>query len=789
MEIEALSVSINQQILTANKLHSIVDDTANIYTASFNFDDEWEGFAKSVIMQNGQEFAFALLDHDNRCQIPARVIRSGALYIGVQGYKDGKVLTTKEADGIKISNSGGTISLVPEPFEPSEYQKLMDRLAEVQEFVGDMTALMEQMQQDVSNRANEVAANTQIVYDAAREVADAENVVLQSEENVKRLAAETAENTEEAERMAASAWESEKEAAKSKDAAELAEKNAAEKAAEAKNSEAAARKSAAESLQSATETKELKENVELMYENVTLLEQDVEQKALEVAEHTLTAEQASLSSEKSKEEAGNHAANALAAYEETEKQAKAVEQSKTEAERQAGIATEKATEAERQAGIATEKATELSDAVEQVSQNKNAITALQSGKADAIVQTVTGNVIAVDDASNLPLQSLTIYGKSTQDGTPTPEAPVEIVSVDSPKVYVHGANLIDIKKNELYNAIIEDDMTIRSNLINSNFCGITIKNTGFLKNGCTYKFSIDGLPSDRDIRIIVFGVRTDGNNFIGAKSITGIGEVYITVRGFIKISRVELKFNVANRNVTDTETVFSNAYFGVVDTDYKPYIEQQSSLFPYTLRGVPVNTGGNYTDADGQKWVCDTVEVNSDGNGKLVQRCYVIFVNKMDSVYDSTVGGSNKAKGFFVRSLIKDASYLRAFISDRYTFKSIGGYEIGTLWIGVNNKHIYIPYSEFYDSELEDKGLANFNAFLLENPIEIVTYYDTPIITDLTPEEVQAFLAMHSNKPYTTIYNDAGADQTVEYVADTKIYIDKKFDELQNAILSQGGNV
>lgn len=77
MEIEALSVSINQQILTANKMHPIVDDTANIYIASFNFDDEWVGFAKSVIMQNVQEFAFALLDHDNRCQIPARVIHSG----------------------------------------------------------------------------------------------------------------------------------------------------------------------------------------------------------------------------------------------------------------------------------------------------------------------------------------------------------------------------------------------------------------------------------------------------------------------------------------------------------------------------------------------------------------------------------------------------------------------------------------------------------------------------------------------------------------------------------------
>lgn len=392
MEIEALSVSINQQILIANKLHPIVDDTANIYTASFNFDDEWDGFAKFVIFQNGSDIDFAILDDADKCQIRSRVIHSGTLYIGVQGYKDGKVLTTKEADGIKISNSGGTISLVPEPFEPSEYQKLMDRLAEVQEFVGDMEALMEQMQQDVSDRANEVAANTKIVSGAAKEVANAETVVLQSEENVKRLAAETAENTAEAERMAASAEESEREAAKSKDAAELAEKNAAEKSVEAKNSETAARKSAAESLLSATETKELKDSVEQMHENVTLMSQDVEQKALEVSDHTLIAEQAALSAAASEEEAGNHAANALASEKEAEKQAIAADKSKEEAEHQAGIAAEKASEAERQAGIATEKAKELSDTVEQVAQNKNAIT-----KAEMEINNLSGRFGGMED--------------------------------------------------------------------------------------------------------------------------------------------------------------------------------------------------------------------------------------------------------------------------------------------------------------------------------------------------------------------------------------------------------
>lgn len=39
-----------------------------------------------------------------------------------------------------------------------------------------------------------------------------------------------------------------------------------------------------------------------------------------------------------------------------------------------------------------------------------------------------GNPISVDDAFPAPLCGLTVYGRSTQDGTPTPDAPVPIVS-------------------------------------------------------------------------------------------------------------------------------------------------------------------------------------------------------------------------------------------------------------------------------------------------------------------------------------------------------------------------
>lgn len=58
-----------------------------------------------------------------------------------------------------------------------------------------------------------------------------------------------------------------------------------------------------------------------------------------------------------------------------------------------------------------------------------------------------GNPISVDDAFPAPLCGLTVYGRSTQDGTPTPEAPVPIVSAGesgSVAVKVTGKNLLYI---------------------------------------------------------------------------------------------------------------------------------------------------------------------------------------------------------------------------------------------------------------------------------------------------------------------------------------------------------
>jgi hypothetical protein len=55
--------------------------------------------------------------------------------------------------------------------------------------------------------------------------------------------------------------------------------------------------------------------------------------------------------------------------------------------------------------------------------------------------------------------------------------------------------------------------------------------------------------------------------------------------------------------------------------------------------------------------------------------------------------------------------------------------------------------------------------------VEYLYVLATPIIHDLTTEEVLAFKALRTNKPNTVIQNGVGAHMIVEYAADTELYI------------------
>lgn len=73
--------------------------------------------------------------------------------------------------------------------------------------------------------------------------------------------------------------------------------------------------------------------------------------------------------------------------------------------------------------------------------------------------------------------------------------------------------------------------------------------------------------------------------------------------------------------------------------------------------------------------------------------------------------------------------------------------------------------------------IAEWKAHLNEHPITWVVKTETETFVPLTDPEQSALNALHTNYPTTVLMNDQGCEMSLEYVADTKNYIDQKIQE------------
>ena len=222
---------------------------------------------------------------------------------------------------------------------------------------------------------------------------------------------------------------------------------------------------------------------------------------------------------------------------------------------------------------------------------------------------------------------------------------------------------------------------------------------------------------------------------------------------------------------------------GKVALPYEPYREPQLLTLstPTGLPGVPVAKDGNYTDADGQQWVCDEIDL---GRGKYVQRIETRILDGTEAwKHRITNSGNNN-----FQILINDrpSSAIHRSFCNYLPYKNF-------IWDDniANLPKIYsysLEITASFPPESEFKSVEIWNSWLKEKgDFKFQYVLATPIERDLTPEEIAAYKALRTYGPTTVITNDAGAGMEVTYVADTKAYIDNKFAALNKAVLDAVG--
>lgn len=440
---------------------------------------------------------------------------------------------------------------------------------------------------------------------------------------------------------------------------------------------------------------------------------------------------------------------------------------------------------------------------EQINQNKTDIAGLVEGMTDlapAIHSTASSSVITANDATEgRPFLGLRVFGKSTQDGTPTPEAPIPIVSAGedgSIEVKVTGKNLLT---GRLYYI----DYSMGAGFIkNENEVSLPYapksetSGIGYVIPCAPekhYAFSVTNPNENAVVAISEYKTLEDAKNkenaigFVVPSSASPYKSVYTSKGNGVLVCWIAGKWTDGKTTIHEcTESELLQLEIGSEATTYEPpRIPQSLTLAtPNGLPGIPVTKDGNYTDADGQQWVCDEIDLE---RGKYVQRVVIENISGGWSLKETSdrpgrfirTGLSNKYANGGIIALCNIASWKNWGSSngdDRYVF----ALSMTTFYIS--------PPSDI--SMTADELNAKLNA--LKDPVVILGQLATPIERDLTPEEIAAYKALRTYGPTTVVSNDAGVHMEVTYVADTKNYIrnleqrlSAKLVNIQSALISQ----
>nr|DAX15430.1 MAG TPA: hypothetical protein [Bacteriophage sp.] len=188
---------------------------------------------------------------------------------------------------------------------------------------------------------------------------------------------------------------------------------------------------------------------------------------------------------------------------------------------------------------------------------------------------------------------------------------------------------------------------------------------------------------------------------------------------------------------------------------------------PNALPGIPVTSGGNYTDENGQQWVCDEVDL---ARGVYVQRITKI---KVTSSLNWQTSGQKVDRYFAWFAGTSATNVLCTHFSTTVGSEAVGGA------IANQNNLIGFAYAQKGTSTLDE-----FKAFLDAKEVYILTSLATPVETALSAAEIAAYKALTTYSPTTTISVSDGAGATVTYQRDVNVVIKN----LEDAIASMTQN-
>lgn len=351
------------------------------------------------------------------------------------------------------------------------------------------------------------------------------------------------------------------------------------------------------------------------------------------------------------------------------------------------------------------------------------------------------------DSDNGKIQDMMIYGKSSQDGTPTPENPVEIKSVVNPTVKLLGSNILKIRDGEYQD--VGCTITVSNGVIKLNGTStdnqriyLPIDTPSMLKEGTEIIFCPNNIKGTESTIKCYLDYSNENTKSLSIASNT-INTPYVITR---QDARYEFKLSIeiTRGNTFNNETWKPQILIGKQITPFEPYKEQSIQL-PITLNAIPVSSGGNVTINE-QQYIADYVDVE---NGKIVKCVEKLFLKQarwgiaINKGVLRFYGRTNEALGIDGSKIIKNAFS----ISSHFAFVTNTPDRIGTFTANTDGIRANIGFAFSTDTTITSD---DFNNWILNNKPFVLL----PVLKEelpLTSEQIQALKELATYYPVTKI--------------------------------------
>lgn len=356
-----------------------------------------------------------------------------------------------------------------------------------------------------------------------------------------------------------------------------------------------------------------------------------------------------------------------------------------------------------------------------------------------ILKEVSGKEIAINDSGETLFDNIKIYGNTTQNGTPTPEAPVTLESVENPVLTINGKNLLDVTApTQTINGVtftVNSDGTVTASGTASANAFLIVNNNLNLTAG---EYILSGITTGSATTYLLQILKSDGST---VKNIITT-ELSFTLDTDLEngIARIVVFNGVTVDNLTFKPMI---RLASITDSTYEPY-KAQSLNVPYILNGV--GDVRDYVDFERGVLVRNFRQVTVDGTSVKLLLMSATDNNGIPVLQvriSSDYGVSGKA---LCSHLEYNHNLWSVYPKPHFLMSDENG----------SDKRYFRAFFEGYSD------INSLNASFANNPMTVI-YQIAPTETPLTNEEIAAFNDLHTYKPNTVILNSESAEMTVGY--------------------------